>query len=91
MTAITAPASLSPGATRALVMIAAVLGTGLSVVATWGLMRFVFEIPFAPPLLDYGALAAASFAISTLLGGTTGRPIRVASPLAALRASSPTA
>lgn len=70
----------------ALGALAAALGTGLSVLATWALAHFVFQIPFAPPVTDYAVLALASFAISALLGGVVGRPAAAGSPLAVLRA-----
>lgn len=70
----------------ALGALAAALGAGLSVLATWALAHFVFQIPFAPPVIDYVALAVASFAISALLGGAVGRPTVAGSPLAVLRA-----
>ncbi len=69
----------------ALGALAALLGTGLSVLAAWALMRFVFEIPFVPPVADYALLAGASFTISTLLGGAVGRPTAAGSPLSVLR------
>lgn len=71
----------------ALGALAALLGTGLSILATWALARFVFQIPFAPPLEDYALLALASFAVSALLGGVVGRPTAAGSPLAMLRTS----
>lgn len=69
----------------ALGALAAALGAGLALLASWALMRFVFEIPFAPAIGDTLALAAASFAVSALLGGAAGRPVRAGSPLAVLR------
>ena len=71
----------------ALGALASVLGTGLALVATWALVRFLFELPFAPPLADFAALALSSFAISASLGGAVGRPTAAGSPLAVLRAS----
>lgn len=70
----------------ALGALAAILGTGLSLFATWALTAFLFQIPFAPPLADYALLAVASFGVSALLGGVVGRPTSAGSPLAVLRA-----
>ena len=49
--------------------LAALVGTGLSILATWALMFFVFESPFSPPLLDYALLALSSLLLFALLGG----------------------
>ena len=65
--------------------LAAVLGVGLAMIATWALTRFVFDIPFTPSLPDYAAFAFVSFVISAVLGGAVGRPTRAGSPLAVLR------
>lgn len=70
----------------ALGALAAVLGTALSILATWALTYFVFEIPFSPPLADYAILGVASFVVSALLGGIIGRPTAAGGTLAVLRA-----
>ena len=69
----------------ALGALAALLGVGLAMLATWALTRFVFEIPFTPVLTEYAAFAVVSFLISAVLGGAIGRPTRAGSPLAVLR------
>jgi predicted lysophospholipase L1 biosynthesis ABC-type transport system permease subunit len=61
------------------------VGSGLALLAAWALIRFVFELPFHPPLVDLGALALGTLALTAALAGAGGRTTRLQSPLAALR------
>ncbi len=69
----------------ALGCIAAAVGSALALVAGWGLVRFVFEVPFDPPLGELALLALATLAITAALGAWTGGPRATRSPLAGLR------
>lgn len=69
----------------ALGALAASVGTGLALLAAWAVVRFVFEMPFAPPLFDLAALALATLALCALLGAGGGRASGGRSPFAALR------
>lgn len=69
----------------ALGALASTVGTTLAFVASWALVRFVFDLPFTPPWLELGALGAATLVVSGSLGWWSGRPVRRQSPLAALR------
>ena len=71
----------------ALGALASLLGVGLGMIATWALTRWVFDVPFSPPVLDSLVLAGVSFAICALLGGAMGRPDRAGPPLAVLRSA----
>jgi len=71
----------------ALGALAAGVGTVIAIAASWGLVRFVFELPFEPPWFDFTALASASVVVSTLLGGLGAGRLRRTSPLANLRNS----
>ena len=70
----------------ALGLLAAVVGTSLSILASWGLVHFLFELPFDPPWLDLGWLTAATAGVTAGLAGLGGWRTRQRSPLAALRA-----
>lgn len=74
-------------ATEAVVLagLAAVVGVALSGLAAWALVVLVFELPFAPPVLDLLGLAAATFAVTALFGGLGGGGLARESPQAALR------
>jgi len=76
-------------ATEAVVLagLAAAVGGLLSAVAAWGIVVFVFEMPFAPPILDLLGLTLATFAVTALFGGVGGGGATAAadSPQAALR------
>jgi putative ABC transport system permease protein len=74
-------------ATEALALgfLAAGLGSLLALLAAWALVRFVFALPFDPPLGELAALAGATLAASALVGAAGGRARRAQSPLAALR------
>jgi putative ABC transport system permease protein len=69
----------------ALGAIAAGVGSGLALLASWALVRWLFELPFDPPLRDLAGLAIGTLAITATLGAMNGRPARAKSPLAALR------
>ncbi len=68
----------------ALGALSAGIGSLLAVLASWLLVRFVFELPFAPPLLDLLAMALATLVLTALLGGSTQLGL-AQSPRAALR------
>jgi putative ABC transport system permease protein len=65
--------------------IAAGVGWALALLAGWALVRFVFELPYDPPLGELALLALGTLGITALLGAASGRPLRASSPLAALR------
>ena len=69
----------------ALGAIAAGVGSGLAFLASWALVRFVFELHFDPPLGDLAGLALGTLGITATLGAASARPARARSPLAALR------
>jgi len=58
-------------ATEACVLaaLAACVGASLALLASWALVVLVFELPFAPPLLDLLGLACATFGVTALVGG----------------------
>ncbi len=68
----------------ALAALAVAVGTGLSIVAAWATVRFVFELPFDPPAIPLLALAAATLLVGSVLGAG-GRADAHRRPLAALR------
>ena len=74
-------------ATEAIVLagLAAIVGATLSGFASWALVVLVFELPFAPPLLDVAGLALATFLITAVFGGLGGATAVNESPQAALR------
>jgi putative ABC transport system permease protein len=74
-------------ATEALALgaVAATVGSGLAILAAWALVRFVFELPFDPPLRNLGGLALGTLLLTAALGGATERGAGARSPLAALR------
>ena len=45
------------------------MGASLALLASWALVVLVFELPFAPPLLDLLGLACATFGVTALVGG----------------------
>lgn len=69
----------------ALAALAVLVGAGLAAVASWGVVVFVFELPFVPPLGEIAALALATFALTALVGALGGAGVTRASPQAALR------
>ncbi len=52
----------------ALAVLAAFVGAGIAAVASWLLVRFVFELPVLLPWSDFVLLACVSIVVSTLLG-----------------------
>ncbi len=73
------------GESLALALLAASVGTSLSLVASAALVHFVFELPFSPPWRDLSLFVLATLAITTGLGWLNGRPAIADSPLASLR------
>jgi len=69
----------------ALGAVAAGVGTCLAFAAAWAVVRFVFALPFDPPVRNLLAFAVATAVASALLGSLGGRRARRCSPLAALR------
>jgi putative ABC transport system permease protein len=69
----------------ALAGLAAIVGGLLSVFASWGLVVWVFEMPYRPPLLDLLALVFATFCVTALVGGLGATTGSGESPQAALR------
>ncbi len=69
----------------ALAALAALVGGALSLVASWIVVAFVFELRFAPPLLDVLALSGLAFAVTAGFGGLIGVGGLGESPQAALR------
>lgn len=69
----------------ALAGLAATVGGLLSVFASWGLVVWVFEMPYRPPLLDLLALVFATFCVTALVGGLGATTGSGESPQAALR------
>jgi putative ABC transport system permease protein len=63
----------------------AVVGVGLSLLAAWGLARFLFEVPFAAEALPLVALAAAIVVVSALVGLSGSREVFRSTPMEALR------
>jgi putative ABC transport system permease protein len=76
-------------ATEALALgcLAAGVGSALSLVAAWALVRFLFELPFDPPWLDLSMMTLVTLGITALIGSLGSRHARELSPQAALRAS----
>jgi len=74
-------------ATEALVLagLASMVGGILSALAAFGIVVFVFELPFDPPLLDLLGLALATFLVTAISGGVGMAMGAVESPQAALR------
>jgi putative ABC transport system permease protein len=67
--------------------LAASVGSLIAVAASYGLVRFVFELSFDPPWIDFGSMALVTVAISALLGALGAGRMRRMSPLANLRGS----
>jgi len=74
-------------ATEAIVLagLAATVGGLLSGLAAFGIVVFVFELPFDPPLLDLLGLILATFCVTAVFGGVGVVTGAVESPQAALR------
>lgn len=74
-------------ATEAIVLaaVAALVGGGLALLAAWALVVGLFELPFAPPLVDLLLLVFGTFLVTAIFGAA-GAAIRSdRSPRAALR------
>ena len=73
--------------TEAIVLagLAALVGATLSGFASWAVVVLVFELPFAPPLLDVAGLTLATFLITAVFGGLGSATAANESPQAALR------
>jgi len=71
----------------ALGALATFVGIGTSLLASAGLVVWLFELPYRPPWTDLALLGLASWAACASLGAWLGRPIARVSPLAGLRAS----
>ena len=69
----------------ALAALAAAVGTLASSAASWALVVFAFELPFAPPWADLFALAGGTLVVTALLGTLGAGRARSGSPQAALR------
>ncbi|HJU90425.1 MAG TPA: FtsX-like permease family protein [Gemmatimonadaceae bacterium] len=60
-------------------------GMILSVGGAWGVMRFVFELPFTPVVVPLIILAGATMLLTVAIGLLTGRAVFAQTPMAALR------
>ncbi len=60
-------------------------GVLLSVGSAWGLMHFVFKLPFVPALLPALLVALLMIAVAVSIGMLTGREVFRETPMAALR------
>lgn len=69
----------------ALGVLATAVGSAIAVLASFCLVRFVFELPFEPPWLDFGVLAMFTVAISAAVGALGAGNLARISPLAGLR------
>jgi putative ABC transport system permease protein len=69
----------------ALGAVAAAVGSIFAVASSWGLVRFVFELPFDPPWLDFAILSLVTLLISVLFGSIGAGRLWRGSPLAGLR------
>jgi putative ABC transport system permease protein len=73
--------------TEAIVLaaVAAGVGGGLAALAAWGVVVLVFELPFAPPILDLLGLMLGTFLVTALVAGVGAAIGGAGSPQAALR------
>jgi putative ABC transport system permease protein len=62
-----------------------VTGTALAAAGGWAAARWVFAMPYRPPLLALAGCWVASAALTVLVGGATGRDLTRKAPLEALR------
>jgi putative ABC transport system permease protein len=69
----------------ALGVLATAVGSAIAILASWGLVRFAFELPFDPPWLDFAGLALTTVLISAAVGALGAGTVRKTSPLAGLR------
>jgi putative ABC transport system permease protein len=63
-----------------------VAGTVLAAAGGWAAARWVFEMPFRPPLVALAVCWLASAGLAVLVGGATGRDLTRKAPLEVLRA-----
>src|SRR6185312_4902177 len=63
----------------------ALTGVVLSTLAGWGLMHFIFRMPFSPALLPAALVALSMMALAVVIGLLTGRDVFAETPMAALR------
>jgi len=69
----------------ALALLAAGVGGLLALLSSAVVVVFVFELPFAPPMIDLLALVGATFVVTALAGALGGRALADRSPQSALR------
>jgi putative ABC transport system permease protein len=69
----------------ALAALAAFVGGLAALVAAAGLVWWVFELPFDPPLVDLAGLALAAFGLTAVVGGATAVTAPARSPIEGLR------
>jgi putative ABC transport system permease protein len=62
-------------------------GMLLALAGGWAVVRYVFKIPFAPPLGALAGIALAVIGLTLLIGLLAGRDVFRATPIAALRES----
>jgi putative ABC transport system permease protein len=60
-------------------------GVVLSMVGAWGLMHFMFKLPFVPALLPAFLVALLMVVVAVSIGLLTGREVFRETPMAALR------
>jgi putative ABC transport system permease protein len=60
-------------------------GMLLSIGGGWAVVRYIFKIPFAPPLAPIAGIALAIVALTLLIGLLAGRDVFRETPIAALR------
>jgi putative ABC transport system permease protein len=57
----------------------------LSMAGGWAVVRYVFKVPFALPVVPVAAIAAVIVALTLLIGLIAGRDVFRETPIAALR------
>jgi putative ABC transport system permease protein len=67
-------------------LLAAAMGAGLGVAATWAILTFVMEIPFAPNLLTVAIVVLSSVVVTIATGALTTWSAMAARPARQLRA-----
>ena len=60
-------------------------GMLLSLAGGWAVVRYIFKMPFAPPLLPVAGIAGVIVALTLLIGLLAGRDVFKETPIAALR------
>ena len=60
-------------------------GMLLSLAGGWAVVRYIFKMPFAPPLLPVAGIAAVIVGLTLLIGLLAGRDVFRETPIAALR------